>query len=173
MWQRGTYYDCASELEQASDRFREAVDRRKVVGSRESASELASSSKDGFDLLKILALSVRPEQDYGLLQDSKMQVGRWVRNADSSEIKSALTCSTSPPVIVHRAEPLKLREALNKVAHMDPRPGKSSFAANRLLHEVVLTGKKNGHHWIAILDILRLCEAIKALPNRNIAPSAE
>lgn len=173
MWQRDTYHDCASELEQASDRFREAIVCRQAVDSQENTRELVSSSKDGADLLKILALSVRPEQDFGLLPHSNRQVGTLVSNANSNEIQSALTGSTTPPVVVPRAEPLGLREALNKIAHMDPRPGKSSFAADHLRHEVVLTGEKGGRNWIAILDIPRLCEAIKALPDRPIVPTAE
>jgi len=168
MWQRRTYHDCASELEQASDRFREAIVRRQTVDSQENTLELVSSSKDGADLLKILALSVRPEQDFGLLPNSNTEVGTLVSNANSNETHSALTGSTTPPVIVPGAKPLGLREALNKIAHMDPRPGKSSFAADHLRHEIVLTGEKSGHNWIAILDIPRLCEAIKALPDRNI-----
>ena len=173
MWQRSTYHDCASELEQASDRFREAIVRRQAGDSEENTRELTRSSKDGADLLKILALSVRPEQDFGLLPHANWQVGTLVSNADSSEIQSVLTGSTIPPVIVPRATPLDLREALNKIAHMDPRPGKSSFAADRLRHEMVLTGEKSGRHWIAILDILALCEAIKTLPDRSIVASME
>jgi hypothetical protein len=168
MWQRRTYHDCASELEQASDRFREAIVRRQAVDSQENMRELESSSKDGTDLLKIIALSVRPEQDFGLLPSSNTDVGTLVRNADSNEIQSALTGSKIPPVIVPGSKPLGLREALNKIAHMDPRPGKSSFSADRLRHEVVLTGEKSGHKWIAILDIPKLCKAIKSLPDRNI-----
>lgn len=173
MWKRGTYHDCASELQQASDRFREAISGSRVHDSQENRQELEGSSKDGVDLLKILAMSVRPEQDFGLLPHANRQVGTFLSNADSTEIQTLLNGGQLPPIEVLGGEPLELREALNKIAHMDPRPGRSSFAADGQHHEVVLTGQKNGRQWIAVLDILALCDAIKALPDRNIVSSVE
>jgi hypothetical protein len=131
-----------------------------------------SSSRDGVDILKILALSVRPEQDYEVLKSGNSEVGWLLNRASSSEIQSVLTAGQSPPVVVPGATRLVLREALNKIAHMDPSPGRSSYAVGGRQHEVILTGKRNDHVWIAILDIPALCNAIKALPDRTITSGA-
>ncbi|MEA5414143.1 hypothetical protein [Synechococcus sp. BA-132 BA5] len=131
------------------------------------------SSKDGVDLLKILALSVRPEKDFRLLINVTSQVGTLLNNASCTEINSVLTGGQSPPIIVPNAIQLELGEALNKIAHADPREDKSSFAADRLRHEVVLTGEKSGCPWIAVIDIPAMCNAIKALPDKDIVPSVE
>jgi hypothetical protein len=173
MWQRDTYHVCAAELEQASERFREAFLGMRPLGPDERSQELVRSSKDGVDILKILALSVRPEQDFGSLPHASKQVGKLLCNVGSAETQAALTAGQLPPIVLPGATPLELREALNKIAHMDPRPSKSSFAVDEQRHEVVLTGEKHGSPWIAVLDIPALCDAIKALPDRDIVPPAK
>jgi hypothetical protein len=171
MWKRDAYHNCAHELQQASDSFREAIARGDAPDSQGTTLELEQSSKDGVNLLKILALSVRPEQDFEILKEKETIVGKWLRKADPTEIQSYLTGCLQPPIELPEAQPLPLREALNKIAHANPNPENSSYAADHDYHQVILTGKQYGCHWIAVLDILRLCEAIRALPDRSIVSS--
>ena len=168
MWQRDTYHNCAAELEQASDRFRKAFLGVAPLDPNERSQELERSSIDGVNILKILALSVRPEQDFGSLPASRKQVGKLLCNPGTTEIQSALTAGQSPPIALPKSTPLELREALNKIAHMNPLPGKSSFAVDEQRHEVILTNEKDRSPWIAVLDIPALCNTIKALPDRAI-----
>ena len=174
MWKRLTYHMCAAELQQASERFRDAFVGGQSLDPQERLQELERTSKDGIDILKILALSVRPDQDFGLLTNPNSHVGTLLSNAGSAEVESALTPGKFPPIVVSGATQLGLREAMDKIAHMDPRPDKSSFAVDCQRHEVVLTGDKpRSGPWVAVLDIPKLCDVIKALPDRDIEPPAE
>jgi hypothetical protein len=59
MWKRDTYHNCAHELQQASDSFREAIARGDAPDSQGTSLELEQSSKDGVNLLKIPSIPLR------------------------------------------------------------------------------------------------------------------
>ena len=76
MWKRKTFHECANELASISERFRLAHTNtlpKHLAGSKNDI--LMECSVKGVDLLKVLALSIRAEQDYGILQTPQLVVG--------------------------------------------------------------------------------------------------
>lgn len=64
MWQRRTFHECAEELEMVSKSFRIAFTNRSGVDQQRRGENLLDSSEKGVQILRVLALSIRPEQDY-------------------------------------------------------------------------------------------------------------
>ncbi len=158
MWQRKTFHDCALELQQVSDLFRAAHSARKQERMREL-------SIDGVEILRVLALAVRSEEDYGLIERAtKQQVGILLRVTPPT---AAFLRAYQPPYTsTSEGEPLFVREALNKIAHADP--SNADYRATDELHELLLSGTRRNETWIAVISIPALCQAIKLLPDRNI-----
>ncbi len=165
MWKRRTFHDCALELEQVSTRFRNAYSRDET--DQERISDLNESSIKGVEILRILALSIRSEQDYSGLSRQLLRVGSLITNITEDELKQrqeqyippyySQTCSTS----------LQLREALNKIAHADP--SKAGFYADKDRHDLLLGGKRNLQNWLAIISIIDLCNVVLSLPDEIIS----
>ena len=174
MWQRKKFHECADELEMVSKSFRTANTNSSGIDQETREEILEDSSKKGLELLKVLALSIRPEQDYdeefkNATQD--ITVGALKRSASNNEVSDAINSYQSPYSNRSGFEQLGLREALNKIAHVDR--STTGFFANDVFHDLILSGKdQKGKTWIAIVSIVDLCRAVKSLPDQNIPNQA-
>ena len=116
---------------------------------------LRDSSEKGVEILRVLALSIRPEQDYDeefrrATQD--ITVGALKRSASNNDVFDAIHSYRPPYSKQSGFEQLGLREALNKIAHADP--SQTGFFANDVFQDLVLSGKDNrGKTWIAIITL--------------------
>lgn len=164
MWQRRTFHGCAEELEIVSKNFRRAYTDSSSIDLENRTRILRESSEKGIEILRVLALSIRSEQDFGNVPRSSITVGALNDAASESEITTILSNYQPPYEKQSDFEPLVLREALNKIAHANP--SKAGFFANTATHDLILSGKKRNRNWIAILSIVDLCRAIKSLPDR-------
>lgn len=161
MWQRRTFQECASELIQSSELFRQAY----MSPNSLPPEILASESKTGIELLKILALSVRPEQDYCSLPRDPV-IGALKARASREEFDLLRLSYTPPYSHLTGFTPLDLRDGLNKVAHADPRA--AGFYVDATHHDLLLTGTLNNNFWIAVLSVIDLCDSVLLLPDRNL-----
>jgi len=116
--------------------------------------------------LRILALSVRSEQDFGIIPAIGKTVGALKPSASDTEVFTVLNCYRPPYNKQHGFQPLLLREALNKIAHANP--DKTSFFANETVHDLILCGKKGSNTWVAIISLIDLCNVIKSIPDQTI-----
>lgn len=164
-WERRTFHECAAELKQTSDTFRRAY--LSPESTRGRAIDLRRSSIDGVELLRILALAVRSEQDAGLLPKSSSVVGAMMSPITTEEIQMLLHAYRPPLSAMYGFFPLPLRDALNKVAHTNVR--KAKFAVDSSNHDLLLSGENNRVPWFAILSVPALCQAISALPDASIS----
>jgi len=123
--------------------------------------------------LRVLVLSIRSEQDYNKEFKKATQdipVGALKRSVSNNDVSDTINSYRPPYSKKSDFEQLRLREALNKIAHADP--SKTRFFANDVVHDLILSGKDNmGKTWIAIVSIVDLCRAVKLLPDQNILPS--
>lgn len=168
MWKRRTFYECADELKAISEDFRAAYTNKFSFGEEKRNQILQDTSKRGVEVLRILALSVRSEQDYQVIPKNKEIVGALKHTANENEIVGALEHYTPPYNNKDGFEPLLLREALNKIAHADP--DKTSFFASESVHDLILCGKyvRGNNKWIAIISLIDFCNVIKSLPDHNL-----
>lgn len=127
---------------------------------------MRDSSIRGVELLRILALTVRSEQDTGLILKLPVVVGAVNENVAQEELAFMPSYYRPPYNKVKNYKPLNLRDALNKIAHANP--DGSGFFADEKTHDLILTGKNQGKSWIAIISLLDLCMVIKAIPDRPI-----
>ncbi len=67
MWRRRTFHECASELEIVSQYFRNAYLRKSKLDQQSRDELLRETSERGIEILRILALSIRSEDDYGAI----------------------------------------------------------------------------------------------------------
>lgn len=163
MWKRRTFHECATELEQISSKFRKA--HLGVGYHSESARQAAlnSSSVEGVEILRILVLAIRSEQDQDNIPSDTASVGTLNRNFEEgsyAEFRDAYSPSASS---VEGFQPLLLREALNKIAHADA--PKSGFYADSENHDLLLFGKLGNKCWAAVISIPDLCRVVKELPD--------
>ncbi len=166
MWQRRTFHECAEELETTSRDFRSAYTNSLRVDQQSREKILQESSERGIEILRVLALSIRSEQDFGNIPPIHITVGALKRSANDSEISDTLHSYRPPYSEKSDFEPLLLREALNKIAHANP--SKAGFFANDAVHDLILSGNHGTNTWIAILSIVDLCSAIKSIPDQNV-----
>lgn len=170
MWQRRTFHECAEELEMASKSFRIAYTNSFGVDEQKRVEILGDSSKKGVEILRVLALSIRPEQDYDEEFKKSTQditVGALKRCASSKDVSDTINSYRPPYSNKPDFEQLGLREALNKIAHADP--SQAGCFADDVFHDLILSGKdKKEKIWIAIISIVDLCQAVKSLPDQNI-----
>lgn len=127
---------------------------------------MQKSSEKGIEILRVLALSIRSEQDFGSIPSIRTTVGALNRSANASEVSATLNNYRPPYSEKTGFEPLSLREALNKIAHVDPY--KAGFFADEVVHELILSGNHGANTWIAIVSIADLCRAIKSLPDQSV-----
>lgn len=163
MWERRTFHKCAEELSALSAEFRAAYANRGNFDQATRDGVLRDTSERGIEVLRILALSIRSDQDYGLTANTSASVGA-IRNSVTAEDARALVRGYRPPHSrLPGFVPLKLRHALNKVAHANPRG--TSFFADADTHDLILTGEERGSTWVAVISIIDLCKVIKSLPD--------
>jgi hypothetical protein len=166
MWKRRTFHECAEELEILSRDFRDAYTNKLRIDQQSREKILQESSEKGIEILRVLALSILSEQDFGSIPSIRTTVGALNRSANTSEVSATLSNYRPPYSEKVGFEPLLLREALNKIAHADPyKPG---FFADEIIHELILSGSHGANTWIAIVSIADLCRAIKSLPDQSV-----
>jgi len=165
MWQRRTFHECASELSAISEDFRSAYTNRFNWDRAKRDRVLSDTSTRGVEVLRILALSIRSDQDAGLTVEDKSCVGAIVTAASEAEASRAMATYQPPYQNVAGSKPLRLRQALNKIAHADPK--RSGFFADERAHDLVLTGQDHGQIWIAVISLIDLCHVVKALPDAS------
>jgi hypothetical protein len=166
MWKRRTFHECAEELEMLSRDFRDAYTNKSRIDQQSREKILQESSEKGIEILRVLTLSIRSEQDFGSIPSIRTTVGALNRSTNTSEVSATLNNYRPPYSGKTGFEPLPLREALNKIAHADPY--KAGFFADEIVHELILSGNHGANTWIAIVSIADLCCAIKSLPDQNV-----
>jgi hypothetical protein len=168
VWTRRTFHECASELLGISHDFREAQANPGMCSRGGQAAEMAELSTRGVEILRILALAVRSDQDYELTARVRTQVGA-VREGATLEQATTTIREYRPPFRALRGySPLSVRQALNKIAHADPRT--AGYFADARAHDLILSGTDEGkQRWIAVVSIPELCEAIRLLPDIRTA----
>lgn len=167
MWKRRTFHECASELEQISSKFRKA---HVGVGYHSESSRqtaLSSSSVEGVEILRILALAIRSEQDQGTIPSDNTSVGALNREFEEGRCVEFREAYVPPANSVEGFHPLPLREALNKIAHADGL--KSGYFADSDNHDLILFGKLGNNWWAAVISIPELCRVVKALPDAPVS----
>jgi hypothetical protein len=165
MWQRRTFHECASELSVISEDFRSAYTNRFGWDRAKIDRILRETSTRGVEVLRILALSIRAEQDVGLIETDSSPVGVLRAKATEAEALDTVNNYQPPWNQLSGFTPLKLRQALNKIAHADPT--RSGFFADENTHDLILTGSYQGATWIAVISSIDLCRVIKSLPDVN------
>ena len=165
MLKRRTFYEGADELITISKRFRSAYTNKDSLDEQRRNQELNYTSIRGIEILRTLALSIRTEQDYGEIPKPTEPVGVINSKASESDIESALKHYCPPFNTQIGFTDLTLRDALNKIAHINP--GQTSFYADESTHDIILTGlnQKRTHTWIAIISLIELCRVIKSIPD--------
>ena len=163
MWERRTFHDCAKELEQVSFRFRMAHVGDGPNNERDRQRELKETSIAGVEILRILALAIRSEQDYGSTPDIPAFVGAIKQDIEIEDCKVFLRTYEAPYATLDGFDPLRLRDALNKIAHADS--SRSGYFANREDHDLLLCGTQGRKNWLAVISIPALCKEIESLPD--------
>lgn len=156
MWPRSHAY--AAELETLSSAFREAAAQHDAVTMR-------STSARAVEVLRNIALCVRTDQDYGLAPKRADRVGAAVEVEAIAEADGLIARYQPPYSEWHGARALSLRDALNRVAHVDPR--RSSYRIAKGLHEILLCGVGPGGKtaWVAAISVIDICQAVRTLPD--------
>jgi hypothetical protein len=124
---------------------------------------MRDTSMRGVEMLRILALSVRSDQDFGLTNDDSTAVGAYRSKATQAEVLATIRDYRPPYTQQSGFKPLGLRQALNKIAHADPNG--SGFFADENTHDLILSGVNQGDAWIAVVSLIDLCTVIKAIPD--------
>ncbi|MBW4652319.1 MAG: hypothetical protein KME20_04625 [Kaiparowitsia implicata GSE-PSE-MK54-09C] len=96
MWKRRTLHECAEELEVLSQDFRDAYINKSKLDQQIREKILQKSSERGIEILRVLALSIRSEQDVGGIPPIRTTVGALKRSANTNEVLATLN-SYRPP----------------------------------------------------------------------------
>jgi hypothetical protein len=169
MFLRRTFHECANELSSISERFRGAYLEMFPHLAKNKDSILQETSQKGIEVLKILALSIRSEQDYGIQPHTSMVVGALkepVTGENISEYKTYYCGQYREYCETKNFNSMNLRTALNKIAHANPVD--STFYASEETHDLILIGSNRERQWIAILSLLDLINVLKKLPDGEI-----
>lgn len=166
MWKRRTYHDCASELAAISEDFRSAHMDRHGWGRERCHRIMLDTSERGVEVLRVVALSVRSDQDYGLTNRDPTPVGALRQNGTPQDIIDTITGYRPPYSALNGFGPINLRQALNKIAHADPRH--AGFFADGTTHDLILSGTERGNTWVAVISLLDLCRVIQVLPDARL-----
>lgn len=173
MWKRMTWHECADELDVICQRFRHAYwGKRSKSWPRhpDDEAEMRECSIEGVKLLRALALAVRSEQDFDLAPNPMTIVGALKKEnalpADAVEVKQR--CGYESMLCVNDYVPLKLRQALNKIAHADPETADYYIGPGDRNHDLLLFGEDRRQKWFAVVSILELVRAIRSLPDTNV-----
>jgi hypothetical protein len=163
MWQRRTFHECASELSAISEDFRAAHTNRFGWARFKRDQVMLDTSKRGVEILRILTLSIRSDQDFGLTNNDSTPVGAFRTKANQAEVLGTIRDYRPPYGQQSAFTPLGLRQALNKIAHADPT--RSGFFADNKTHDLILSGVNQGDTWIALISLIDLCSVIKSIPD--------
>jgi hypothetical protein len=164
MWQRRTFHECASELTGISEDFRAAHTNKFSMARSRRDQIMLDTSRRGVEVLRILALSVRSEQDFGLTQSDSRPVGALRSRATAEQVLATIRDYRPPYDQQTGYTPLGLRQALNKIAHADPNG--SGFFADNTTHDLILSGaNQGGDSWIAVISVIDLATVIKSIPD--------
>lgn len=167
MWVRKTFHECTSSLRAICADFRAAYEGRVPGGEERKRWVMVDTSQKGVQILQAMALTVRGEQDYGIVDGRALRVGALLSDATSADVQHALHVYQPPhSALTAPYGALTLREGLNKVAHADPM--NASFRVGEGVHDLVLTGSYGNRRWVAILSLLDLCTAVESLPDRAL-----
>jgi hypothetical protein len=128
---------------------------------------MLDTSKRGVEVLRVLALAIRTEEDHGLLKNDPTTVGAFKSPVTDRDVVAAIRDYRPPYGQLPHHVPLGLRAALNKIAHADPK--RSGFFADDKTHDLILSGSHRGDTWIAVLSLIDLCSAISSLPDVQVA----
>lgn len=168
MWERRTFHQCAEELGVISDDFRAAYTNRWNWDERKRNGVLSDSSRRGVEILRILALSIRSDQDYGRLGNPREAVGALDENITEGAARQLIREYRPPYTKLAGFKPLALRQALNKIAHVNPDPSICGFFADDTTHDLLLTGTDRGRLWACVLSLIDFCVLLKSLPDYKI-----
>ena len=175
MWKRARWHECAEELDQVCRSFRSAYwGRRSSSWPRhpDDVAEMQRSSIEGIKILRALALAIRSEQDFDLIPSSLAVVGILKKKdaQDNDAIQVKHSCGDGYRCLLGKKDyvPLKLRPALNKIAHADPSSADFYISTDNDTHELLLYGENHGEKWFAAISIFDLIKAIKSLPDASI-----
>ena len=124
---------------------------------------MRETSKSGVDLLKTLAVSIRGDQDYGIIDYDPAPIGALRSRATPEDVAATLRDYRPPYDHLTGFTPLGLRQALNKIVHS--RPTGNSFFADNETHDLILSGNDRGTTWLAVISLIDLCRIIKSLPD--------
>ena len=175
MWKRATWHECADELSQVCQQFRDAYFGRRH-GSRyprhpDDEAEMLEASKKGVQILRALALTVRSEQDFDLIPKTVDIVGALKKERatlkDAIEVKQ--NGGYTRMLTINDYVPLNLRQALNKIAHADPQKADYYIGPGDTTHDLLLYGEDRGQSWFAAVSLVELAKVIRALPDAPIA----
>jgi hypothetical protein len=173
MWERATWHECADELDSVCQCFRHAYWGKHSRGwPRHPAdiAEMEDTSRKGVQLLRSLALAVRSEQDFNLAPHCASVVGiiknENVNPRDTYDAKQH--GGFSGMLKIDGYAPLNLRQALNKIAHADPQTADYYVQTMDMTHDLLLFGENHGKKWFAVISILELIKAIRALPDATM-----
>ena len=167
MFSRDSYHDCANRLTTECKDFRLAFDRFQS-GDRSAERNMLRSSIEGYTTLRSIALSVRPETDYGYIKCDQQVVGRIIKGASEQEVALIIDNPDNPNIEESRFSDLTLRDALNKIAHASPRENQSGFSLANNDHRIILSGEGYGKSWVSITSLTTLTSIIRNLPDREI-----
>jgi hypothetical protein len=87
---RRSFHEYASELEEISRVFRSAYTDKFNLGEVEYERIMSKASQSGTDLLRSLALSIRIEQDAGLIDEGSIQLGTIVESISDNRVSDIL-----------------------------------------------------------------------------------
>ena len=163
MWQRRTFHECASELDAISGDFRAAHTNQWGWDEPRRNMVLRDTSIRGVEVLRILALSIRSDQDYDLTEKTQAPVGAFLKNAGNISLPTFIENYRPPYSSLSGFSPIGLRQALNKIAHANP--AGSGYFADKSAHDLILTGTDQGNTWITVFSLVDLCKVIKSLPD--------
>jgi hypothetical protein len=171
MWLRHSFHECAIELMQCSERFRTAwkYNYRYDIALAAQDPVIQEESIRGIEILKILALSIRPEQDYSLIPKDTTVVGAIKESATNDDVNRIIRSYVPPYTALRDFTTLNIRQALNKIAHADPK--RAGLFADAQQHDLILSGdngRRDKKIWIAVLSLIDLCKVVMALPDHKI-----
>jgi hypothetical protein len=134
---------------------------------------MEETSIRGVQLLRALALAVRTEQDFDLVPSNSAVVGALKNEnavpSDATEAKERRGYASM--LEIKGYHPLNLRQALNKIVHADPQKADYYIGVLNSAHDLLLYGTSRGQSWFAVISILEIVKAIRALPDVTIVES--
>lgn len=166
MLQRQTYHECAMELEDVCHRFCDAHLDKGTLTPALRGLILAAMEIRRNEIVHILAVSFRSDQDAGLMPRQTETVGALRLNVTDADA-AAFTADYHPPHgSLQGCKPLQLGSALSRAAQHDL--SHDGFYADEQTHDLIVGGTEGGAAWIAVVSLFDLCRVIMALPDAAV-----